>query len=413
MNEYTSYNLTNPDNYVGGPPFEIYKQLRHNAPIYKHVDEITGETYWAITKHEHISYISKNPKEFSSHEKACFYPTPEEDERLVQLQTQMINMDPPQHLKFRRVVREAFTPKMVNSYEARFREIAKGLVDKVLPKGKCEFVSEIACELPLIAICELMGVPLEDRGQFFEWTNTMLGADDPDLTTSQDDSNNAMIGLFQYGMKLAEMHRENPKNNIVGVLLDGVVEGEQLNEMEFCNFFLLLMVAGNETTRTVTSHAMRLLIQHPEQYRRLQEEPSLVSSAIEEFLRYNTAVMHFARTATKDVTLDGQLIKKGERVVMFYSSANRDEDVFSEPDKFDVTRPCREDVEHLHRSFGFGEHFCLGTHLARLELRVVFDEIVKRIDNPQFDGDIQWLRSHFINGIKEMPIRFQPKPVEA
>ena len=261
-------------------------------------------------------------------------------------------------------------------------------------------------DLPLIAICELMGVPLEKRQRLFELTNIMLGMDDPELATSEEDGHNAAIEMFMLAMELAADHRANPKNDIVSVLLDGTVEDEPLSDEDFCNFFLMLIVAGNETTRTVTSHGMRLLIQHPQQYQALVDDPSLIEDAVEEILRYNPAVIAFRRTAMADLELGGQRVKTGDKILMYYGAASADESVFEDPDSFDITRNRREDVRNEHRAFGIGQHFCLGSHLARLELRVIFEEIIRRIRNPRLDGEIRWLRSNFISGIKAMPIAF-------
>ena len=234
----------------------------------------------------------------------------------------------------------------------------------------------------------------------------MLGMDDPDLTTSEEDSMAAMTEMFMIAMDIAQAHQEHPQEDIVNVLLEGTVEDEPLTQDEFCNFFMLLIVAGNETTRTVTSHGMRLLLENPDQYQQLVDDPSLVTDAIEEFLRYNPAVIAFRRIAMEDLELGGKQIRKGDALHLYYAAASSDEDVFSEPDTFDITRNRREDVRNEHRAFGVGQHFCLGSHLARLELEVVFAELLKRVRNPRFDGEINWLRSNFINGIKSMPIAF-------
>lgn len=406
MNTCPHIDLIAPETYFGGAPREMYRWLRSNEPVYWHEDPALGEGFWAVTRQQELDFVSKNPQLFSSWARTCFYQDPENDDMLALMRMLLINMDPPDHVKYRRIVRNAFTPKAVDSYEPRFRELAKSIVDRVLPRGECEFVEEVSAELPLVAICELMGIPIEDRHEFFGWTNIMLGADDPELTISEQDGQMAMLSVFEYGRKLADLHRKQPRNNIVGALLDGIVEGEHLTDDEFCNFFLLLIVAGNETTRTVTTHGMRLLIEHPEQYQQLVDDPSRVPDAIEEILRYNTAVVHFRRTATEDIELAGKTIRKGEKVVLFYQSASADEAHFADPDSFDVTRPGREDVRNHHRAFGIGEHFCLGSHLARLELRCIFDEIIARIRNPRMNGEINWLRSNFINGIKSMPIKF-------
>jgi cholest-4-en-3-one 26-monooxygenase len=263
----------------------------------------------------------------------------------------------------------------------------------------------VAAELPLIAICELMGVPLDKRRRLFELTNIMIGMDDPEVSTTREEGTMAMMEMFMMAQELAAQQRTNPRDDIVNVLLNGTVEDEPLTDDEFCYFFLLLIVAGNETTRTVTSHGMRLLIEHG-QYQQLADNPELLEGAIEEFLRYNPAVIAFRRTATEDVEVGGQLIKKGDKIQMYYGSASADEAVFSHSDRFDITRAQREELRNSHRAFGIGEHFCLGSHLARLELKVIFEEILRRIRNPRFDGEIAWLRSNFINGIKSMPISF-------
>lgn len=397
--------LTDPDTFRGGLPREVYRYLRREEPVYWHEDPEQGVGFWVITRQRDLDYISKNPQLFSSRERSCL-PMEPEDEALELMRTQLINMDPPQHLRFRRLVRTAFTPAAVDSYEERFREVARDIVDRAVQGGRCEFVEDISAELPLIAICELMGVPIERRSRLFELTNIMLGMDDPELTTSQDDGHNAMIEMFMLAMEIAQAHKVSPRSDIVEVLLSGTVDEKPLTEEEFCNFFLMLMIAGNETTRTVTSHGMRLLIEQPEQYQLLVDDPSLVEDAVEEFLRYNPAVITFRRTAMEDVEIGGQPISKGDKIQMFYGAASADESVFADPDAFDVTRNRREDVRNEHRAFGIGQHFCLGSHLARLELKVIFEEIVRRIRNPRLDGDINWLRSNFINGIKSMPIAY-------
>jgi cholest-4-en-3-one 26-monooxygenase len=398
------FDLTSPETYDGGHPRETYSYLRNQAPIYWHEDPQQGLGFWAVTRHRDLDFISKHPQLFSSEEKSCLLHESDE-ERLGLMRLQMINMDPPKHLKYRRLVRNAFTPKKVDSYEERFRGIARDILDRALEGGQCEFVEDIAAELPLIAICELMGIPLENRRRLFELTNIMIGMDDPELTTTEEDGTNAMIEMFMMAQALAADHRENAKDDIVNVLLNGTVEDEPLTDEEFCHFFLLLIVAGNETTRTVTTHGMRLLLEH-DQYDRLQQRPELLDGAIEEFLRYNPAVIAFRRTAMQDVEVNGQLIKKGDKIQLYYGAASADEDFFSNPDEFDITRAEREDVKNNHRAFGVGEHFCMGSHLARLELKVIFEEILKRVNNPRFNGDINWLRSNFINGIKSMPISF-------
>ena len=397
--------LTAPETYRGDVPREVFRYLRDQAPVYWHEDPQQGVGFWAVTRHADLDFVSKNPQLFSSSEKSCLL-NESDPEMLALLRLQLINMDPPDHLKYRRLVRNAFTPKKVDSYESRFREIAHDIVSRAVEGGRCEFVTDIASELPLIAICELMGVPLDKRQRLFELTNIMMGMDDPELTTTEEDGTLAMMEMFFLAQELAQQHRSNPQDDIVNVLLNGTVEDEPLTDEEFCHFFLLLIVAGNETTRTVTAQGMRLLMEHPEQYQQLIDSPELLEGAIEEFLRFNPAVIAFRRTAMDDVELGGQQISKGDKVQLYYAAASSDESVFEDADTFDVTRAQREDIRNKHRAFGIGEHFCMGSHLARLELKVIFEEILKRIRNPEFDGEINWLRSNFIHGIKSMPIAF-------
>ncbi len=398
--------LSDPDLHRGGVPAELYRELRAARSV--RIDEPMsgGEGFTAFFRQEDIDFISKHPAQFSSAVGSAFINDPPA-EQLPLLRTMILNMDPPEHIKYRRIVRNAFTPTKVDSYEASFRKVVREAIESVLHKGRCEFVTEIACVLPLVAICEILGVPVTDRDRFFSWTNTMLGADDPDLTTSETDGQMAAIELYMYADKVMAMHRENPRDDIVGALLRGTVEGENLTEDEFRSFMMILIVAGNETTRTMTSQGMRLLMEHPDQYQALCDDPSLIPDAVEEILRCNPAVINFRRTVTESVVVGDQAMEPGEKVVMFYQAASRDEALFADPDVFDVRRPSREDVRNQHRAFGIGEHFCLGSHLARLELRIVFEELTRRVRNPRLDGEIRWLRSNFIHGIKEMPIEFE------
>jgi cholest-4-en-3-one 26-monooxygenase len=397
--------LVNPDTYSGGAPRHVYKELRQNMPVYWHAEPAPEVGFWAITRQKDLDFISKNPMLFSSWEKTPFLHVG--DDMIDIVRTQLLSMDPPEHIKYRRIVRNAFTPKKVNSYTQRFEKIAEDFIGRAVAGGECEFVEDIAAELPLIAICELMGVPLEDRNKMFVWTNALIGSDDPELGATGTELKSALGELFSYGKRLAEENIINPRNEIISTLISAEVDGEALTESEFCNFFMLLIGAGNETTRTGISHTMKLLIDNPEQYQALVDNPDLIEHAVEEALRYNPPVIAFCRTTVKDTIVGGQLIEKGDKVVMYYQAASSDEEVFESPDQFDITRPLRENVSNNHRAFGVGEHFCLGAHLARTEMKIVLREIVKRIREPQFNGEISWLRSNFINGIKKMPIKFR------
>ena len=405
MSKCPFVDLTDPDLHRGGVPADLYRDLREARVVRVEHPMKGGEGFWAFFRQVDVDRISKNPALFSSALKGSFMNDMPEDQ-LPLMRTMILNMDPPEHVKYRRIVRNAFTPSKVDSYEPRFRAVVREAIDRIVARGECEFVTDIACVLPLIAICEILGVPIEDRTKFFDWTNTMLGADDPDLNLSELDAQMAAAELYMYADKVMARHRDDPQDDIVGALLRGSVGGEKLNDDEFRNFMMLLIVAGNETTRTMTSQGMRLLMEHPDQYRMLVEDPSLIPDAVEEILRFNPAVINFRRTVTEATEVGGQALAPGDKVVMFYQACSRDEDLFENPDCFDVTRPRREDVKNNHRAFGIGEHFCLGSHLARLQLNIVFEELTRRVRNPRLKGDIKWLRSNFIHGIKEMPIGF-------
>ena len=414
MSQCPFSNLLDPDTYKDGMPYQGLKQIREAGPIVKIEDPITGIPYWAVTRIEEMDFISKNPKLFSSAARSAF--PMEMDEFTVEMQKNtIINMDPPIHQKVRRIVRNAFTPKRVDSYEADFRKHAKDIVDAVASRGECEFVEEVAAELPLIAILELLGVPLKDRKQFFDWTNTMIFADDPDMSISEEEGQLAAMEVIGYAMQLAAKHREEPMDNITSALLDAELNGEPVSEDMFGWMFILILVGGNESTRTVMAQGMRLLMEHPDQLQYLVDNPDKIGNAVEEMLRYNTAFISMRRTATEDVEVGGQLIKKGDKVILHYHTANHDEKVFGDDAmEFDVTRAERmPDLYNQLRSFGIGQHFCIGTHLARLELNVMFEEIIPRLRNPKFKEEPKYVRSFFVNAMKEMNITFDPELKDA
>ena len=408
-------NLLDPGTYAEGMPYGKLAEIRQSGPVVKLEDTITGVPYWVVTRIAEMDAVSKNPKLFSSAARSAF-PMEYDQDMVDNIHCHtIINMDPPQHQKVRRIVRNAFTPKRVESYEPEFREHAKRIVDAVESKGACEFVEEVAAELPLIGILELLGVPLEDRKQFFDWTNTMIFADDPDMSTSELEGQLASLEVIQYAMTLAEKHRESPMDNITGALLDAELEGAPISQDIFGWMFILILVGGNESTRTVIAQGMRLLMEHPDQLQYLVDNPDKISNACEEILRYNTAFISMRRTATEDTELAGQQIKKGDKVILHYHTANHDEAVFGDTaTSFDVTRAERmPDLYNQLRSFGIGQHFCIGTHLARLELNIMFEEIIPRLRNPEFVGDPKFVRSFFVNAMKELHITFDPVPAEA
>jgi cholest-4-en-3-one 26-monooxygenase len=275
----------------------------------------------------------------------------------------------------------------------------------VAARGECDFVTDIAAELPLQVILELMGVPVDDRHLIFEWSNRLIGFDDPDYQTTPEEGRAAATEMFMYANQLAVDRKRSPQRDVISTLLQAEMDGEALTETEFDAFFVLLSVAGNETTRNLISGGMLALIEHREERRKLQADSSLMGTAVDEMLRWVTPVMYFRRTVTKGTTIRGQRIREGDKVVMYYGSGNRDEDVFTDGDVFDVTRN-----PNPHITFGpGGAHFCLGASLARLEIRVMFEELLRRLPDIESAGPVRRLRSNFIAGIKQMPVRFTPE----
>jgi len=404
-------NLIDPDTYAEGMPYDELARIRKSGPIHYMDDPTMGVPYWLVTGREEIDFISKKPLLFSSEARTALADeiTPDDVENIHRHMT--INMDPPRQMKSRKIVRATFTPRAVDSYEERFREHARNIVDNVASRGECEFVEEVAAELPLLAILELCGIPPEDRKDFFEWTNAMMFHQDPEMAVDQSVAEAASFEVIAYAMKLLEKHKANPKKDIIGALIDGNGKDEGLSEEEFVWFFLMLIAAGNESTRTVSSHGMRLLMEHPDQLQYLVDNPDKIPNACEEMLRYNTAFIMMRRTAMEDVEVAGKQIRKGDKIILHYHTVNHDEDIFGEDAmEFDVTRAERmPDMYNQHRSFGIGQHFCLGTHLARLEMRVMFEEIIPRIRNPKLVGEIAYTRSNLVNGIKRMYITFDPE----
>jgi cytochrome P450 len=408
-------NLLDPDTYADGMPYEALHEIREAGPIVKMDDPITGIPYWAVTRQAEMDAISKNAKLFSSAERSPF-PMEFDDWLITDVhQKTIIGMDPPEHQIVRRIMRNAFTPKNVDAYEPILREHGKRIVDEVASRGECEFVEEVAAELPLITILELLGVPLSDRKKFFDWTNTMIFADDPDMSVDELAGQLASAEVINYANDLAAKHRENPTDSLLGALLDGEVKGRSISEEEFGWMFILILVGGNESTRTVIAQGMRLLMENPDQLQYLVDNPDKISNACEEMLRYNTAFISMRRTAMEDCELGGEQIKKGDKIILHYHTVNHDENVFGDDAmKFDVTRAERmPDLYNQLRSFGVGQHFCIGTHLARLELNIMMEQIIPRLRNPKFKDEPKFVRSFFVNAMKEMNITFDAEQADA
>jgi cytochrome P450 len=394
--------VLSPDSYVPGVPHHMFRWLRQNAPVYWH-PEPGKRGFWVITKYEDVVTISRDPHTFSSASGTNIQDYEEEMDREA-IRYIPINMDPPLHNKFRALVRNAFLPRSIQRLEGRIRERVARIFDRIGPRGECDFVSEVAALLPLQVIAELVGIPEEDCPMVFDWSNRLIGFDDPEFQTSLEDGRQAATMMWAYADQLASERAGTPGDDLIRALMNGEVDGERLSTSEFTAFFLLLVVAGNETTRNAISGGMLALSQHPAERARLWSDPSLVPTAIEEMIRWVSPVMYFRRTLTRDYELHGQKMCAGDKLAMYYTSANRDEDIFAEPERFDVGRK-----PNPHLAFGIGQHFCLGNSLAPLEMKIFFEELIRRFPDIDVSGAPRRLRSNFINGIKEMHVRFTPE----
>jgi cytochrome P450 len=385
----------------------VFAALR-DTPGLRHYDErvieqsafTPGPGYYALARHDDIWHVSRNPKLFCSGQGSNITDLPPE---MGEFFGSMIAMDDPKHFRLRSIVSKGFTPREITRVEGLVIAKAKVIVDRLEdrhPDKSCDFVEHVAAALPLEIICDMMGIPAEDYAQIFRWTNTILGVGDPDFVTSYDDLMTHSLEMFSYAQALGEDRRAHPRDDITSVMMAAEVDGEQLTAQEFGSFFILLVVAGNETTRNAISHGMKALTDHPDQLELLYGDYGAHSrTAMEEIVRWATPVIHFRRTATEDTDINGFPVEQGDKVVMFYNSGNRDERVYEDPFRFDVTRP----LQPVQIGFGAGgPHFCLGANLARREMTVMFDEIRRRLPSLRITGEPDYLRSNFINGIKRL-----------
>ena len=318
----------------------------------------------------------------------------------------MLNMDPPLHTRYRRLVNKGFTPRTVAQLHERIHAATDTIIDGVIERGSADFVTDIAAELPLVVIAELLGVPDEDRHRMFDWSNRMIGSEDPEYQTAGEAAQQASLELYAYASELFALKRADPHEDLMSVLTEVDIEGEKLSELELELFFLLLTVAGNETTRNLISGGMVAFFENPDQWQLLRNDRSLLPTAVEEMLRYVSPVMDFRRQTTTRIELEGQVIEENSKVVFYHVSANRDETVFPNPHTFDITRD-----PNPHMAFGAGgPHFCLGANLARLEIRTMFEHLLDRMPDIALDGEVQRLQSPFINGVKHIPVAFPQGP---
>jgi len=384
-----------------------FKTLREQQPVsfWEEFEFIDGQFprgpgYWSVVNHEDVWHISRNPQLFASGRGVNIGDMPIE---IAEFFGSMIAMDDPRHFRLRSIVSKGFTPKEVARVEEYVKIKAAAVVDRLLsdfPDRQCDFVHEVAAPMPLQIICEMMGIPPEDEEQVLRWTNVILGAGDPEFTSTFEDLFAAGMGMFQYAQALGEDRLANARDDLTSIMMHAAVDGERLTPQEFGSFFILLVVAGNETTRNAISHGMHLLTTHPDQRDVwFNDFEGNNRTAVDEIVRYSTPVIHFRRTATQDTVVGGQEIKAGEKLVMWYNSANRDQTVYPDPYRFDLLRP----LQPAQVGFGAGgPHFCLGANLARREISVMFNEIRLRMPTLHTVGEPDYLQSNFINGIKRL-----------
>ena len=376
-------------------PLEHYRWMRENAPVYW---DPTGEI-WGVTLHEDVMQMSKTPQLFCSGKSS----RPEPDSWIPS----MINLDDPQHKRRRNLVNHGFTPRRIAGHEDKIRGICRELIDQVAARGECEFVRELAAPLPMIVIGDMLGVEPEHRDTLLRWSEDMLGATSSTAAPgARERAMQAGIEYAQYAMKVIEDRRATPRDDLVSLLVHGEIDGERLADEEIVQESLLILVGGDETTRHVITEGMEALIRHPGERQKLLDDPAKIGVAVEEMLRWVSPIKNMNRTATRDAELRGQKIREGERLLLLYAAANRDGSAFPDPDRFDVERD-----PNPHVAFGgHGTHFCLGAPLARLELRVMFEELLARLPDMELatDASLPLRASNFIVGIEEMPVRFTP-----
>jgi len=394
--------LSDPKTFLRGVPNEYFRVLREEAPVHWQ-DEceipafLPGPGYWALTRYEDVTFVSKHPEIFSTAVGTSVLNELRPRERAMAPQ-QLIQMDPPGHTELRNLMNAQFKPRAVRDTEAHMRKIVCETLDGLESQAECDFVDAVSAPISLRALTNFLGVPDKYTGRFYRWTNTTMRFGEPGIANLLR-ARFALLQIFLQSSLLARARRKKPATDAFSSLVNGEFKGKPLTRMMIQINFFLLIIAGNETTRNALSGGVQALCEHPEQFDRLRRDPSLLPQAIEEMLRWVSPVMQFRRTATCDTKIGDQEIRKGQKVVMYYGAANRDPRIFENPEVFDITRK-----PNPHIAFGTGTHFCMGSHIAKLEMRVTLEEFLRRFPNMRLAGPPERLQSNFISGIKRLPI---------
>ncbi|WP_240777986.1 cytochrome P450 [Nonomuraea basaltis] len=411
-------NVFDPRIYTRGIPHETYRWLRDHDPVHwqeehKVGDWPAGPGFWAVTRHADVVRVLRTPMEYSSWLGATQIRDPDPAD-LSFIRRTMLNLDPPDHGRLRRIVSGAFTARRMERFMTGIAARARLLVDEIAERGECDLPVDVTDDYPIHNLADLLGIPSADRGQILEWTNRVIGYQDPDHATVVHGPDGKPVNprspamltdMFEYARSLAAYKRRNPADDVMTALATAEVDGQRLTDPELSMFFFLLVVAGNDTVRSALPGGMLALLDHPDQHRRLLDQPELLDSAIEEMLRWHPPVLSFRRTAVSDTVLAGRRIAAGDKVVVFHGAANFDERQFPDPMRFDIARRPND-----HISFGDGPHVCLGSRFARLQLRAFYRELLWRLPDVELAGPPVRLVSNFIGGIKHLPVRYTPAP---
>ncbi len=395
--------LGNPDTYADGFPYDSVADLRRNQPVAWCPEPATddfegGPGFWFVSRHEDVVEVSKHPEVFSSHVGGT--SVRDFDPRsLAAIQQMMLNLDPPEHSQIRKIISRAFTPRTVQGMFESIDAHADRVIEGLGEGGDFDLVPRFSAEMPLFVLADILGIPSEERHLLFDWTNRMVGFDDP-AAGDRSSYVSAFMELFAYADNLTKTKRARPGDDVWSMIVNAEVDGERLGDDDLDRFFQLLVIAGNETTRNLLNAFVLTMSEHPDQMALLRRDPDLLGGAIEEVLRWHPPILQFRRTAVADTVLGGQQIRAGDKVVISYAAANRDESVFGDPDRFDITRS-----PNPHLAFGTGQHFCLGNAVARLEAKVLLAKLLQRFDSIEVTGPPVRLRSNFVNGITELPVR--------